>query len=31
MTAAELGTRMSGGELAEHVAEMRLTFQERES
>ena len=28
MTAAELETRMSGGEFAEHMAEMRITYQE---
>jgi len=29
MTAAELERRMSGGELVEHIAEMRLTADER--
>ena len=29
MTAAELENRMSGGEFAEHMAEMRITYQEQ--
>ncbi len=29
MTAAELENRMTGGELAEHLAEMALTARER--
>ncbi len=31
MTATELESRMSGGELAEHIAEMTLTVREQQA